>query len=155
MNSRKNKAPVAFWINVLDSSNDGIAELSPYGTDCELCLIKSQGAGVALPWYFAAVDSDGPLIEIAGQRMRRCPRQANARYHSSLSISGVAQSGVVVVAIRAFMTYRAHSLTRYYRAKGSNRSNPSEKLDKSKMNNVITRRGNNNIACPIWRLLTT
>jgi hypothetical protein len=69
------------------------------GSYRELSLIESQRAGVALPRNFATVDYDGPFIEVTGQRVGRRPRPAHARYHSSLSISGPAQSGWDDVAV--------------------------------------------------------
>ena len=40
------------------------------GRDREVGVVESQWTGVALPGDFGAVDDDGPLMEIAGPRMR-------------------------------------------------------------------------------------
>jgi hypothetical protein len=38
--------------------------------DRELGFVESQRARIALPGDLDTIDSDGPIIEIAGQRMR-------------------------------------------------------------------------------------
>src|ERR1700730_3978230 len=85
--------------------------------DGEVGFVESQWARVALPRDFVTIDNDGPLVEIAGQRMRRRPRPADARYHSGLSVSGPTQSGVDVAIRTVALISNALSMTLLSRRK--------------------------------------
>src|ERR1700730_16318244 len=111
------------WRRKFDMLSDQLGEFIGFnrqqfaGRDGEVGFVESQWARVALPGDFVTIDNDGPLIEIAGQRMRRRPRPADARYHSGLSISGPAQSGVDVAIRNAALISNVLSMTLLSRRK--------------------------------------